>query len=645
MILIWLTKPICSKGFEHDEIAVKETNYEESFGVQYIDHYRWMENLGDPRLSSWLEAQRMSLKTFTEGRVKENLKKEFSEILTNNSSSEKSLGSNLFNKNLFISPIKQNSQLGNALLSPNKKYEIVLESDSGSDLKKLKILDLKNKKFLPEILDVKFFSMIWGKDNDRFYYISDRDGRMGGHHSQLRMHKLNTRQSEDQIIFEPEDYDTWLNLIKVNHNYFLERVKSHKSHWHRIDIESGELFEFLPPIKSPFLPIGSRNNKIYFISFQGANFGKLIQVDAITAQIETIVPETTKVLDAAYVIKDSLYLTYIDHTQHILKKLNLLNGKLESVYLRESGSIYIKNIDGEAVMEISHYHKPKSTWVIDKQSKKFILKKREKAPFDIDAFRLYYQTHHGQSAPIWILKKSDMNLSPQTPCYIYGYGGFRVNILPNYQAEYEPWLRRGGCVAFVTLPGGMEYGEEWHRAGMKLNKINVFKDFAAAAKTLYENGVSSPTRAAIGGASNGGLLVAATMNLYPNLFQAAVPEVGVLDMTRFELFSGGKWWVKEYGSRFNKSDFMNLFNISPYHQLKPARYPHTLVITSDLDDRVIPSHSYKYSAKLQELQAWDRLAFLFTRKISSHSRKSGTLDERISYLSHKWTFLIKTLKW
>ena len=323
----------------------------------------------------------------------------------------------------------------------------------------------------------------------------------------------------------------------------------------------------------------------------------------------------------------------------------LIFKELKQIKFEESGSIFFNKVKKELHVVHTHYNVAPTVWKVDHNKNIFTLVKETESPFPMDAYKIYYTAHNGKKVPIWILKKSDVVLSNKTPCYIYGYGGFRVNLLPAYNEEYLPWLKKGGCIAFVTLPGGLEYGENWHKEGAGLNKINVFNDFANAARTLYMSQVSSPDKAGIGGASNGGLLVAATMNLYPKLFQAAVPEVGVLDMTRFELFSGGKWWTKEYGTRYIKKDFHNLFNISPYHQLKPNKYPHTLVITSDLDDRVVPSHSYKYAAKLQELKPWDRVAFLYTRKLSSHSRKSGTINERIKYLSYKWSFLNKTLNW
>ena len=295
-------------------------------------------------------------------------------------------------------------------------------------------------------------------------------------------------------------------------------------------------------------------------------------------------------------------------------------------------------------MYFTNYHQPLSGWAFDRQKMALTLDMpAENPPFPIESFRVFYKAHNRKNAAIWIVKHKDTQLNRNTPVYLYGYGGFRINIKPGYVKQYLPWLKRGGVIAVATLPGGLEMGEKWHRAGALENKGNVFKDFSSAAKTLFQLGYTRRGRLAIGGGSNGGLLVAATVNRYPKLFKAAVPEVGVLDMTSFELYTGGKWWMSEYGSRNNAAQFMNLMAVSPYHNIRNQKYPDILTMTADLDDRVVPSHSYKYVARLQSWNFPGQISLLYTKRDGSHSSRSGTIEAQADYLATKWSFMMSSL--
>jgi prolyl oligopeptidase len=207
---------------------------------------------------------------------------------------------------------------------------------------------------------------------------------------------------------------------------------------------------------------------------------------------------------------------------------------------------------------------------------------------------------------------------------------------------FVPFFDRGGAVAFVTLPGGLELGKAWRNSGKHLQKKNVFDDFAAAAKHLINLGYTNPDKLAMGGASNGGLLVGATMNLYPELFRVAVPEFGVMDLVDFQKFTGGKWWMEDYGDTLIKTDFFNQLRLSPFHNLRHRKYPATFVTTGNFDDRVVPSHSYRYAARLQEMQRSDRPVLLHTVMGSSHG-SGANAKEALRYITNKWTFILSEL--
>ena len=229
---------------------------------------------------------------------------------------------------------------------------------------------------------------------------------------------------------------------------------------------------------------------------------------------------------------------------------------------------------------------------------------------------------------------------------LYGYGGFRLYNLALVNLGYAPWYKRGGAVAVVTLPGGFEYGEQWHQAGQGHNKTNVFADFEAAAERLIDLEYTRRRRLVASGASNGGLLVGAVVNRRPELFGAAIPEVGVMDMLRFELFTAGSFWTDEYGTSFKQKDFKNLYGFSPYHNIlrgqKSRRYPAILVITADLDDRVIPGHSFKYAARLMHRSQSQRPINLLTDEWASHGG-ANLLDDDIRSQALKWTFIMQAL--
>ncbi|MBM4074275.1 MAG: S9 family peptidase, partial [Planctomycetes bacterium] len=257
--------------------------------------------------------------------------------------------------------------------------------------------------------------------------------------------------------------------------------------------------------------------------------------------------------------------------------------------------------------------------------------------------QVFYASKDGTRVPMFITRKKNAKLDGSNPTLLYGYGGFSISLTPTFSVARMAWLEMGGILAIPNLRGGGEYGEDWHKAGTKLNKQNVFDDFVAAAEWLIDKKYTRPDRLAIQGGSNGGLLVGACMTQRPELFGACLPAVGVMDMLRFHKFTAGRFWVDDYGSADNPDEFKSLYAYSPYHNLKTnTKYPATLITTADTDDRVVPGHSFKFAARLQEVQSGDPPVLIRIETRAGHGAGKPT-TKLIEETADVWAFLVKNL--
>ena len=265
------------------------------------------------------------------------------------------------------------------------------------------------------------------------------------------------------------------------------------------------------------------------------------------------------------------------------------------------------------------------------------------APADYETKQIFYSSKDGTRVPMFITHKKGLKLNGRNPTYLYGYGGFDISLTPSFSVNNLVWMEMGGVYAQPNLRGGGEYGEEWHQAGTKLKKQNVFDDFIAAAEWLIANKYTNPKKLAVGGGSNGGLLVGACLAQRPELFRAALPAVGVMDMLRFHKFTRGWAWTSDYGSPDDPREFKALFAYSPYHNLKPGRdYPATLITTADHDDRVVPAHSFKFAAALQAAQAGIAPALIRIETKAGHGAGKPT-TKVIEESADRWAFLVREL--
>ena len=350
------------------------------------------------------------------------------------------------------------------------------------------------------------------------------------------------------------------------------------------------------------------------------------------------------------IINKKILVTYLVDTLSKVKTFDLNGSFLEDFQFAEAGTIggfYGGIDDEETYFNFTNYITPSKIYKLNLNSMEYALFwEEELTNFDSSDFTTklwFYESKDGTKVPLHISYRSNVEVNEQTPVLLYGYGGFDIAILPGFRKSYLAWMNQGGVVAVANLRGGSEYGVAWHEAGMLFNKQNVFDDFAYAAKYLHAMKIGSAQTTAIEGRSNGGLLVGATMLQNPELFKVALPGVGVMDMLRFHKFTIGWAWTSDYGSPDDKAAFMNLLAYSPYHNIEDGRcYPTTMVITSNRDDRVVPSHSYKFAARLQAAQGCENPILIRIEDRAGHG--AGTpRSKSIDAISDIYSFTLNEI--
>ncbi|MCG8418136.1 MAG: prolyl oligopeptidase family serine peptidase [Proteobacteria bacterium] len=630
----------------------REYLFESRFGVFTHDPYRWMENPDDPELTDWIDAQNAATLAYIGGPLYQQVADEIREILQ--PSRELSAARTMIRSQLQerwqttlrkyrpqLPDERQDSILAN---SPSGSYYVQLVSDSNSDLQRLEIVDTSSGLRLPDVLSVKFASVYWDEDERSFIYVTNRDGRIGHVRPAVFRHVLGTSQPQDTLLYQEEEAGVSVGLVRLGTRWLIFRGKGNGIGIGELDFETGTVTSILEYAPGGITPFYDEGDILYVINYRNAALGEISTLDLRNGALTPVMPEQEHAIDRATKAGSSLYVTLIRDAASRLVRYDMESGELRDIALPFDGTAYVFDGGDAVYVYLGSYSRSFSLWSYDPSLDQLsMVFDGAPLPFELESFRTYYRAHNGQRVPIWIVKRPDVELTPDTPVLLYGYGGFTINIMPGLSRTSMPWYQRGGVRAYVTLPGGLEYGEPWHQAGMRHNKSNVFEDFAAAARHLIDKGYTSRERLAASGGSNGGLLVGAVINRYPDLFRAAVPAVGVMDMTRFSLFTAGKWWVSEYGDRNDRDDYINLAAISPYHNIRHVAYPSVLVTTADFDDRVVPAHSFKYAARLQARQRGQNPVLLHTKRWGSHSSASGTLDEQVKGLALPLAFLMKEL--
>jgi prolyl oligopeptidase len=398
-------------------------------------------------------------------------------------------------------------------------------------------------------------------------------------------------------------------------------------------------------------PLGVVGSTLYLYTNWQAPKGRIVAVavgDSDRAHWRTVVPEGPDVIDETLLVGERLIITYLVDVQTRLRLFDLGGGSRGEVTLPEVGSatgLSGRNDGDDFFFAFTSYLRPATVYRYDLRAGRLEPFQPANTPFAAAPYETqatFYRSKDGTRIPIFITARKGLAKNGSHPTLLYGYGGFDISLQPRYSPAVAAWLELGGVYAVANLRGGAEYGEAWHHAGMRDKKQNVFDDFVAAAEFLEHEGYASPRTLAIQGGSNGGLLVGAAMTQRPELFGVALPAVGVMDMLRYQRFTGGQFWAEEYGSSDDSTAVRYLLAYSPLHNLKPGTcYPATLVTTADHDDRVVPSHSFKFAATLQAAQGCDRPVLIRVETAGSHGYRPT--DRVIAEIADVYAFALANL--
>src|SRR5436305_696324 len=503
-------------------------------------------------------------------------------------------------------------------------------SSGGSDWQEWRVRDVETGRDLPDALKwVKFSLAAWTHDNNGCFYSrydEPHEGRPleeANFYQKLYYHRIGTPQSADELVYQRPDRKEmgFIAAVTEDGRYLVIQA------WKGTETENGVFYKDLRQPGAKVVELLDRFDAAYsFITTAGPVFwvqtdlgaprGRVMAIDLRDPAREKwreLIPQGTETLQGVTCLNDTFVALYLKDAHSQVRQFDLAGKPLREVELPGLGSaegFTGHRKDRETFFSFSSFTAPGTIYRYDLETgKAAVFRHPEIKGFDPGRYetkQVFFPSKDGTRIPMFLTYKKGLKLDGSNPTYLYGYGGFNVSLVPAFSTPHLVWMERGGVYAVANLRGGGEYGEDWHQGGMKLQKQNVFDDFIAAAEYLIAEKYTRPAKLAIAGGSNGGLLVGACMAQRPDLYGACIPAVGVMDMLRFHKFTIGCAWVSDYGTPDNPEEFQAIYAYSPYHNLKPGtRYPATLVVTSDHDDRVVPAHSFTFAAALQAAQAPD----------------------------------------
>lgn len=618
------------------------------FGTEVSDPYRWLENDTSAATAAWVEAEnKVTNEYLAQIPFRGQLLKRLTDLANYEKISApfKKHGKYYFYKNdglqnqsvlyiqdslegeprVFLDPNKLSDDgtvaLTSLSFSNNGKYVAYTISRSGSDWSEIYVMDAVTGQLLDDHIEwAKFTEAAW--KGDGFYYsaydapIKGKEFSNVNENHKVYYHKIGTPQAKDELIYQNPTYPKRFYSTETSEDerilFVFESGAGRGNNLFIKDLKKNNapLIQLTTDFDYQYSPIDVIGNKIYIFTNYGAPRNRIMVADINNPQLnnwQELVPETESVLSDADIIGGKLFLTYNkDASSHAY--VYDLNGKhLHEIKLPSLGSVGFSGTkdDKECFFGFTSFTIPGAIYKYDMDKNTYELYRAPKVKFNSDDFiteQAFFPSKDGIMIPMFLTYKKDLKKDGNNPVFLYGYGGFGISLNPGFSVYRIPFLENGGIYAQVNLRGGSEYGEEWHVAGTKMQKQNVFNDFISAAEYLINNRYTNPDKIAIVGGSNGGLLVGACMTQRPDLFKVAIPQVGVMDMLRYHKFTIGWNWASDYGtSEDSKEMFEYLKGYSPLHNLKPGtKYPATMVTTADHDDRVVPAHSFKFAATLQE---------------------------------------------
>ena len=656
--------------------ATKKIDHVDTYhGVDVSDPYRWLEDDRSDETAEWVKAQNKVTFGFLDKiSFKKNIKDRLKDLMDYEriSAPFKEGKYEYFYKNdglqdhsvVYRTPVENPDAEPSVFMDPNTFSKDgttglrgmfftedgsmlgYMITEGGSDWRKIIVIDAEDKKMIGDtIRDVKFSGLSW-KGNEGFYYSSYdkvKDASALSAKTQLHKlyyHKMGTSQSEDKLIFGGEQQPNRYigGFVTEDQNYLVvsaaQNTSGNQLYIKDLRVPKSDFVLVEDDYFSRTSYVDNIGSKFYFQTNVGAPNYRVVTADASAPSQKSwkdLIPETENVL-SANTGGGKIFASYLVDAKTQVMQYDM-NGSLErTVELPGIGSANgfgAKRDDKDFYYSFTSFVYPSTIFKYDIESGKSTLYRKTDIDFDPDMFetkQVFYTSKDGTKVPMFITHKKGLALDGKNPTYLYAYGGFNVSLTPRFSAARLVWLENGGIYAQPNLRGGGEYGEKWHLAGTKMNKQNVFDDFIAAADYLKENNYTSSDYLAIAGGSNGGLLVGATMCQAPDIAKVALPAVGVMDMLRYHKFTAGAGWAADYGTADDSPEmFEYLRNYSPVHALKKGvHYPATMVTTGDHDDRVVPAHSFKFAATLQEMHEGENPVLIRIQTKAGHGSVSTT---------------------
>ena len=570
---------------------------------------------------------------------------------------------------MLLDPNKLSSDgtvaLSGASISDDGKILAYGVSVSGSDWVEWRFREIETGKDLPDVLkDIKFSGASFSKDGKGVFYsrfpVIDEKSKLTSlnFNQKIYYHRLGTAQSEDVLIYErPDDKEMGVGGgVTEDGKYLIVYVSKGTSpknmiYYKDLTKSDSKVLPLVDKFESSYGFIGNDGSMFYFETDKDAPLSRVVSVDVSKEQKEwkEIIPEAKETLGGISYINNQFVANYMKdaYTQiRIYDKKGKFVRNVDLPGIGTAGGFAGERDDTETFYTFSSYATPPTIYRYDMKTGKsevFRTANVKANTADYEVKQIKYKSKDGTEIPMFIVNKKGLKMDGTNPTLLYAYGGFNVSLTPGFSVSRLAWMEMGGVFAVANLRGGGEYGKAWHESAIKSKRQNAYDDFIAAAEYLISEKYTSPKKLAIQGGSNGGLLVGAVLNQRPELFGAALPAVGVMDMLRFHKFSAGRYWVDDYGSPDKAEDFAAIYKYSPLHNLKKgAKYPAVMVTTADHDDRVVPAHSFKYAATLQESQGGEAPVLIRIETKAGHGAGKPT-SKQIEELADLYGFLVKNL--
>jgi len=674
--------------------APRGNQSDEYHGVVVEDPYRWLEDMDSPQTRGWIDAENaLTAEQFAKIAARAPLERRLRELWNYERWGTPSIeGAQLVvahndglqnqsvlytlnpagERKLLLDPNALSKDgtvaLGSYSFSNDGKRMAYGLAEAGSDWQVWRVRDVAGALDSADVLHwVKFSGASWSHDDQGFYYSRFDEPKPGeelteqNYNQKVYYHRLGQPQSADKLVYARPDHKEWGFGATVSEDgrWLVLSVGIGTDPKNSVFVQdlrapaaSRQTIELLPNFTAKFDFLGNEGDTLWFLTDDSAPRRRVIAIDVHKpdrAAFRELIAEGPDTIESVSVVGDRLIVTWLENA-HSKVTIHRLDGSLERELslpgMGSAGGFSGKRRDRETYFWYTGFAVPAEIWKLDVQSGNTSLWRRPRVAFDPAEYQtsqVWYRSADGTQVPMFLCSRKGLAHDGRAPTYLYGYGGFEISLTPSFSVANLVWMELGGLLAVPNLRGGGEFGAGWHDAGIKRHKQNVFDDFIAAAEYLTKNGYTQKSKLAIGGRSNGGLLVGAAITQRPDLFGAALPGVGVLDMLRFNQFTIGWAWESDYGSPKDAAEFAALRAYSPYHNTKPGTaYPATLIYTADHDDRVVPLHSYKFAAALQHAQAGPAPILIRVDTKAGHGAGKPT-SKQIEEWADLWGFLVEQL--